>query len=360
MDTVRLQPSSDKNGETLRLELDRDLMMAISEYAPDSQIVADNRLITSRYIKKIEGMEWDLYDYVRCKSNCNTLNIERHTFGALDDTLRECKQCGSELKSSDRHTFLIPKFGFIMEPKPQKVGLSKPDRTFRGEISYIGYENRVEFTPISVNGSIVQVGTSSNDELAVLNESKFFVCTTCGYGEIDNGWYSNVKLKPGHHNPLGYTCPDEKLIRYSLGHRFKTDVVQLQFHSAELSDYEAALSILYGFLEGISRYLSVERNDISGTLQWFSNPRTGFGNFALILFDSTPGGAGHVRRINEPGALEGVMRETLRLMKACTCGGEQMDSSCYSCLRNYYNQRVHDKLKRHYVVRFLERFGLED
>lgn len=136
--------------------------------------------------------------------------------------------------------------------------------------------------------------------------------------------------------------------------------VQLQFHSFELSDYDAALSILYGLLERISHYLNIERNDISGTLQWYSNPRSGYGDFALILFDSTPGGAGHVRRVNERGALEGVMRETLRLMKACNCGGEQMDSSCYSCIRNYYNQKVHDRLKRHYVVRFLEGFRLGD
>jgi len=358
VDTVRLQPSNDKNGETLKLELDRDLMMAISEYAPGSQIVADNRLITSRYIKKIDGMEWDLYDYSRCV--CNTLNIERHTFGALDDTLRECKQCGAELKSTARRTFLIPKFGFIMEPKPQKVGLTKPDRTYRGEISYIGYENRVEFNPVDINDRIVQIGTSSNDELAVLNESNFFICSSCGYGELDNKWNSGVKPNVRHRNSLGYNCQNQTLQRYSLGHRFKTDVVQIQFQSFEFGDYEEALSILYGLLEGISRYLNVERNDISGTLQWYNNPRSGRGNFALILFDSTPGGAGHVRRINEPGALEGVIRETLRLMKACNCGGEQMDTSCYSCIRNYNNQRVHDKLKRRYVVDFLERFGLEN
>ena len=31
------------------------------------------------------------------------------------------------------------------------------------------------------------------------------------------------------------------------------------------------------------------------------------------------------------------------------------DSSCYSCLRNYYNQKYHDDLKRSYVIEFLNR-----
>ena len=37
--------------------------MAISEYAPDSQIVANGNLITSRYIRKIPNMSWKQFDY---------------------------------------------------------------------------------------------------------------------------------------------------------------------------------------------------------------------------------------------------------------------------------------------------------
>ena len=43
------------------------------------------------------------------------------------------------------------------------------------------------------------------------------------------------------------------------------------------------------------------------------------------------------------------------MMKQCNCGGQNMDTSCYGCLRTYYNQKYHDKLKRGYVVRFLEK-----
>jgi Domain of unknown function (DUF1998). len=75
-------------------------------------------------------------------------------------------------------------------------------------------------------------------------------------------------------------------------------------------------------------------------LQYFHNNFTHQGNFELVLYDRTPGGAGHVRRLDNQGSLEGVLQETLRLMEQCDCGGEEKDSSCYGCLRGYYNQPI--------------------
>jgi superfamily II DNA/RNA helicase len=357
VDTVELQMNRSTKSEQIGLNLSRDLIIAISEYAPDSQIVADNKLITGRYIKKIEGKEWDLYDYVRCK-NCNTLNITRHNYGVEDNRFEKCAQCGIPFENNEIKTFLIPNFGFIMDQKVEKVRLTKPERTYRGEISYIGYENKVDFIEHYINGRKILIGTSSNDELAVLNESKFFICDVCGYGLVKEDHYSGKLGNIKHKNPSGYPCLNNILKRFSLGHRFKTDVVQIKFISTDLSDFEKSLSILYGILEGMSRYLDIERKDISGCLHWFKNEESGNGNFSLILFDTTPGGAGHVKRITEHGALEGVFRETLRLMLGCKCGGDDMDTSCYGCLRNYYNQKWHERLKRRYVVDFLKEFDL--
>jgi hypothetical protein len=56
----------------------------------------------------------------------------------------------------------------------------------------------------------------------------------------------------------------------------------------------------------------------------------------------------------DPYVLKAVFEASLTQMLGCTCGGESMDTSCYSCLRNYYNQKYHELLQRGYVVRFLE------
>ena len=49
-----------------------------------------------------------------------------------------------------------------------------------------------------------------------------------------------------------------------------------------------------------------------------------------------------------------ILTYTLKMMKCCVCGGEVGDSSCYSCLRSYKNQKYHDLLKRKYVIEFVE------
>lgn len=54
VDTVEMLVNKDRSG----LQLSRDLSMAISEYAPGSQIVANGNLITSRYIRKIPKIGW--------------------------------------------------------------------------------------------------------------------------------------------------------------------------------------------------------------------------------------------------------------------------------------------------------------
>jgi hypothetical protein len=56
----------------------------------------------------------------------------------------------------------------------------------------------------------------------------------------------------------------------------------------------------------------------------------------------------------EDGAFEGILKLTESFLKGCLCGGEEGDSSCYGCLRNYTNQRYHEILKRKYAVEWIE------
>ena len=109
---------------------------------------------------------------------------------------------------------------------------------------------------------------------------------------------------------------------------------------------------MHGFLRGVCSCLNIEENDISGCLQ--CNPIDGRWNYSIVIFDNTPGGAGHAKRLDDPNILESVLRQTLKMMKGCVCGGDEGDSSCYSCLRNYRNQKYHDVLKRKYVIEFLQ------
>ena len=354
VDTVEMAFSGRGKTEKLGLQLQRDLAMAISEYAPGSQIIANGNLLTSKYIRKIPNMSWKMYDYVPC--SCKTLNIHIHDASNKENNLKECRQCGDLLDTNKIRTFLIPEFGFEADGDRIRVpGLIKPEKTYRGDISYVGYKDKINKTTYIKNGTIFELLTSQVNELAVLNESNFFVCDACGYTKLDNKMYANTILE-NHVNSKGRKCVNKILKKFSLGYRFETDAVQIRFMKPDLYEINQALSVLYGLLLGISRYLSIDENDISGCLQSYMNEYTGKRSSGLILFDKTPGGAGHIRRLSNDEVITGVLDETLKLVSNCDCGGEEGDSSCYSCLRSYYNQKYHDILKRKFVINFIKDF----
>ena len=104
-------------------------------------------------------------------------------------------------------------------------------------------------------------------------------------------------------------------------------------------------------LEGLSQEMGIERTDIKGCL--FRTAAEGTIVYSVILYDAVAGGAGHVRRIaTEDGkALQSVLKQALSIVAHCDC-----DSSCYHCLRNYYNQKIHDNLDRKKATAFLEQW----
>ncbi|WP_028309572.1 helicase-related protein [Desulfitibacter alkalitolerans] len=354
VDTVEMTIVDRTNKTRLGLQLQRDLSMAISEYAPDSQIVANGNLITSRYIRKIPNMSWKQYDYILCE--CKTLNIDPHTEDDEFSNLDSYKQCGKLLNIASRKVFLIPQFGFEADgDRITKPGLKKPVRTYKGEIAYVGYKNDIAMNRFEIKKASIELGLSKADEMAVLNESNFYVCEYCGYTVLDNKEFKKTKREK-HSAPSGYSCRNDgsnRLKQFALGYRFETDVVQVRFLNPDLMDREVALSVLHGFLRGFSSFMYIEQNDIFGCLNYFFNNITHRPNYALILYDKTPGGAGHVRRLDNEKTMEGVLLETARLMAQCDCGGEDKGSSCYTCLRGYYNQNYHDRLKRSYVIDFI-------
>ncbi|MDR2090813.1 MAG: DUF1998 domain-containing protein [Clostridiales bacterium] len=67
---------------------------------------------------------------------------------------------------------------------------------------------------------------------------------------------------------------------------------------------------------------------------------------------TAPGGAGHSRRLvtHNGAVLKDVISRAIQLLGGCNC-----EPSCYKCLRNYENQRIHEILNRRKALDFLER-----
>jgi hypothetical protein len=199
---------------------------------------------------------------------------------------------------------------------------------------------------------VVLIATPASDgEMAVINHAGFKgfkVCPWCGYAVV-----GDEPVPREHQTPWQSECRGKLSYRYALGHEFKTDILQLRFDGYTNAQNGFWFSLLYGLLEGASETLDIDRQDIDGCLYSFAGAPT---RAALILFDDVPGGAGHVRRIAlDTETLKAVLQTTLLKLKACECGGEEGDASCYGCLRTYRNQFCHDELNRGVVIDFLSR-----
>lgn len=347
VDTVEMTVSGD-NQKLWGLQLQRDLSTAISEYAPGSQIVANDNLITSSYIKRMPSMGWKTFSYIKCE-HCDTLNIKPYT-GELNNGFDKCSQCGVEFDSAP-DKFIIPEYGFIADgSKVKKPGLKRPERTYSGEVSYVGSHAANMENIFTIGNSNIKVITNHNDEMAILNTSPFYVCDTCGYTEVNNKHFMK-NLKKSHKNASGYKCSNENLTKVSLGYRFLTDVTRIQFLDNQFESWDVAYSVLQAFLRGICHCLNIKEGDISGCLQTIID-NNGL-NWEIVIFDNTPGGSGYAKMMNNEDTLLMVLKYTMSIMNRCSCGGDEKDSSCYACLRSYKNQKYHSILKRKYVIDFL-------
>ncbi len=358
VDTVSLTGNvlTDKADSIDDLDLSRDLSMAISEYAPGCQVVANGKLITSRYVKTMPGKGWRLYDFIECPF-CHTINVELHKQHVKGEKVA-CSQCHQELKPFDRRTFLVPEFGFVADKDIGRPSLIKPERNYRSEASFASYDDKIPENTYTIGSTTISVAKINDGPMAILNKQDFWVCPDCGYAEEAN--IADAKMSDTHHfkdahmDPNGYWCKTHDLHRYSLGYHFLTDVIRIKINAPinQEKPWDEAYSVLQAIVLAACDELNIDNGEIAGCLQYYA----GIGaSYAFILYDNTPGGAGHVKRLDDQTTLLHVLINAYNRAKNCPehCGGEEGDSSCYSCLRTYQNQKHHDSIKRSYVVDYL-------
>lgn len=326
----------DKQAMDETYNLSRNLSVAISEYAPGSEIIVDNRKFTSRYLMlPYSGHALPSVFYVACEK-CHTINthLDRHYFSAGC----KCKYCSAALNIVGTvKQFLVPIYGFVADKSNKDTRRVKPFKTYASDVYYTGSGLS---QPAEPHGA-VSIQEHTDEELLVLNESRFFYCTSCGYTVLDKRNLADKKSNVPHRQYSGRKCEcGAPLQLVHLGHQYKTDIIQVNFYGVEeMKDYDTALSVLYAILEGISAAYNIERNDIGGIL-YSTNPAK---PHCLILYDTVPGGAGHVKRLKNDSELHEVLLSAHKKVSQNCCSE---DVSCYHCLRTYQNQRLHKHIKR--------------
>ena len=150
----------------------------------------------------------------------------------------------------------------------------------------------------------------------------------------------------------GSNCEGNKFY-VRLGHESRSDVLQIKLKEYENilcackePDCQGALeSVAAALVAGAVRVLGTTRSDLDAAV---SSHATAM----LMLFDTTPGGAGFARAA--AAKLPEVIQAAISLLSQCEC---HPTSSCYACLRTYQNQWRHDHLSKNealYVLKSMQ------
>jgi len=330
---VELDPHrTQQTSESLEVLLQRDLFIAIAEFAPTSKVVANKKEWNSYAVKRVAEKEWERWHY--CLQHQKFIRKEM-----LDQNLSEtcCKELGE-------HKFIIPKFGFLTNIDKPKEPKGRSARVFTTRPYFVGLTRT---HPGEIDFTVIKLTKVSPGQMVVLCEGRrgggFYICGQCGAGFRE--------IKSSHKTPYGESCPGT-LERFSLGHEFITDVLQIRsLYKLPQDNTEGvwfAYSLAYALVEGAAEVLEVPPTDLSATVAYEKDSPVPH----LVLYDNVPGGAGLVARLEDKEIFHACLKAALdRVNGSCRCGE---NNSCYGCLRSYRNQFAHQHLKRGPVKVYLK------
>lgn len=337
LDTQRTQ----QNQEAFEVMLQRDLSIAISEFAPTSKLVANKKVWTSYGLKRVAEKEWPRKSYKRCARH----NVFLQWDHGQDEPPTSC---GDRLVVFQ---YVVPRFGFVTDRDKPKEPKSRTARVFSTRPYFAGPLGPEPGTVSFPNPEtpLITVRKASPGLMVVLCEGRrgegFYICRECGAG---------FRNRPRtHKTPYGHDCRErfERERRVSLGHGFVTDVLQLQFHPQPENSVDPVwftYSLAYALVEGGAEVLEVPSTDLSATVAYSEQ----YPVLPIILYDNVPGGAGLVARLEEEEVLKACLESAQKRVSG-KCGCDE-NTSCYGCLRSYRNQFAHQNLQRGPVMSYLE------
>jgi len=333
VDTAPLELTDTGNAGASKLELDRDLSVAIVEYAPESEVIANKALWRSVGVVIPRGLQLPTYLWRVCR-HCHSMTSVIAEAGEPT----ECSVCGSE-ETAGQGRFIWPEYGFVGK-YVRAAGGQRPRRIGSAEPHFVGYgEEQFSEEVVEVNGRDVVVLVSRHGEVQMVNRgssSGFWLCRTCGRMEQAPSGRRKRTAEWKHEPATGRskTCINTAPEGVYLGHRYRTDAIELRLDQVgTFEEYQAAGEALMAALP----QMGIRRSDIAALTRRYSvhSPP------GLVLLDAVPGGAGHTHFLRDH--LQEWIDHAVRKVGACSCSAS---TSCYGCLRAFENQRIQDTLTR--------------
>jgi hypothetical protein len=350
--------------------LQRDLKIAIAEYAPGSEVVRQSNQVTWKY--RSVGLNdpfnpapsFHASDRVlECKT-CRAVSL----LGASETAPTECSVCLSpDLQVREA---IRPK-GFTVDGAlhdagrtfyestdgVESGGRSTPVRLHVGASAFASPRHGVHFEGRLV--SDVRSGT-----LLVTNNGSqgegFVLCSTCGrqIDPDDDAPHRRPADVPPLYGPkrgprAGDLCPARApwANQVILLHPFHSEVILIGIDLP--SHLDASFTTPPGnsiwqscgtlLANAATKVLQVDPGELRAGVRPVRRT-DGRVHGEIFLYDDVPGGAGYARRVRE-GLPEIFM---LALQLGTACSNATCESGCYQCILDYRNQALHARLDRPY------------
>lgn len=346
---------------------DRDLAIALSEYAPGRFVTIDKKIYKSGGIyanprpKEFEQNQAEYYfnnsDYYKnifiC-SECNWFGIKKEELADM-----KCPYCGAAI---EKNKMLRP-WGFS-PVKGDAVKFEDEDEqfTYAAAPFYSYVPEDTQMTDFK-DSRIRYANLPNRDVLTVNmgnNRKGFHVCKKCGGAEVapelDNGIYTFSQ--PYHSNRS--LCRHENTVATNifLGYEFITDMFMLDIlydssklvgsrNAEEKSILRAAVTTLHESLKkAVSLVLDIDYNEISGG--WRPRIRNNDqSHIELFFYDNLASGAGYSSLIGT--FLDKILDRARKILTECECS-----RTCKNCLDNFQNQRNHQFFDRRLGLQLLD------
>lgn len=332
---------------------ERDLSIALSEYAPGRFVTIDKKIYKSGGIyanphpKGYERNQAAFYfengDYRKNIIVCRECNWFGNKTDETDNG--HCPYCGAEV---DPKVMLRP-WGFA-PVRGDSVKHEDEDEQYTYTAapfySYVPEETNMVDYP----NSNIRYASLPDRQVLTVNMGQqrhgFNVCKVCGGAKV---------AEPNDNNPTGFSQPyhDTTVCRHEgtvetnlfLGYEFITDMfmIDIKYDTSELVGFKdpkeravlkaAATTLHEAIRKGVSLELDIDYNEISGGWR-FRNCEHGISHIELFFYDNLSSGAGYSSLIHT--VLDKALQRANSILSNCECS-----KTCKNCLDNFWNQRNH-------------------
>jgi ATP-dependent helicase YprA (DUF1998 family) len=340
LDVVTLETGRTRWSSSKDVELSRDRGIAIAEFAPGSQVIAHKKIFTSAGLYVMSRTDKpDKRWYYRC-TNCNQIRTAR----TKEELKGKCPICQKSVRIKP---FIEPQaFSVRIDKRGRGTERHRRSRLIRQRQSLTHFIDSISEEEFQDKGKFY-VALKESGQLFRYNlgpENRgFMLCPSCGCSEPMRSFKAGKKHK--RLRPFSGTmdCTAHPWLNVAYGHQFQSFCLIAR----PLIPPTSVESLAFALQKSLCDLLEIDSFDIGVSWRWLDNKRNEMSDVEIILYDTTPGGAGFAEEgyDNWPEVLE----KALEICEKCTC-----ENACYDCLKNYGNQSHHEVLDRNSVIKFLK------